>query len=910
MMKVANRLKAPAPVNAAQRLHRTPDGRSSRALTEPACPGNQTLLRQLSHSAPMVRRDPPADAKKTAPPAPASPAPGPAPSPTPDAAKTDEVKLTIPWDEILKGNTTLMQVLMPGLQPPAPAAGGAAPAPGAGGAAPAPGAGGAAPAPGAGGATPAPKGPVKVDPAPPPVAPIPAPAGPTPDAPSRLALKDFGNLSLGLRLGFPDLKTDPDPNAPPSALQQAIQTGEIINYDMTGKLPTAYQIDKGKLVGACWGLFSKYVAPDFAAKIAKGMSGKSAGGGISYELDGVLLPDFSGGGVSFTLKFGGSSKKPAPASPAPGPVQPKLKVGSTTDPLEAEADRAADQVMRTPDSAAAGTLQRKCAACADEDKVHTKNNGQAEAEGNAPPIVSQALSSPGQTLDAKTRSFFEQRFDADFSQVRLHSDALAAQSADAVHARAYATGNHIVLGAGESASPSRLLAHELAHVVQQQGPGAANARRQPPAPRPVGHEGNQAALRRLSLTSPHIQRQLAIGAVSDPLEAGAGRSARRVMRTPDSAVGSPGSSRPPNSPPAKAGSESKTRPHAGESGVSTARDGLHSVYEVLDQPGRPLDPSTRAFFEPRFGQDLSHVRIHNDRKAAESARAVDALAFTSGHNIVFGPESYRPDRADGRFILAHELAHTMQPGRQNIIRRIIRSSTNAPLDSYLNGKQISGFTSAGGAYSKTRGTKATFAEQEVLLDMLASGRLFEIIGDSSPDAEKSLSDHVTARLGIVTFASQKGYKFASVRGFKMNPKYWWVDPSTKKYGPKDGVDKQEAWDDLIKSPNEYAIGCFAATDITQAGGAKTGSFRNQPTSDESDWIPGDAGYVANPKHPDDWDPGTLGENIIYVGSGQFWGHLSDDLTYKTLDEWKKKVATWNQASVVLSKRDGPMTGLL
>jgi Domain of unknown function (DUF4157)/Protein-glutamine gamma-glutamyltransferase len=895
MVKAANHLRAPAPVNAAQRLRRTPDGRLSRALAEPAHPGNQTLLRQLSHSAQVVRRDPPADAKKTAPPAPASPAPGPAPSPTPDAAKTDEVKLTIPWDEILKGNTTLMQVLMPGLQPPAPAAGGVAPAPGAGG---------AAPAPGAGGASPAPKGPVATDPAPPPVAPLPAPAGPTPDAPSRLALKDFGNLSLGLRLGFPDLKTDPDPNAPPSALQQAIQTGEIINYDMTGKLPTAYQIDKGKLVGACWGLFSKYVAPDFAAKIAKGMSGKSAGGGISYELDGVLLPDFSGGGVSFTLKFGGSSKKRAPA---PGPVQPKLKVGSTTDPLEAEADRAADQVMRTPDSAA-GTLQRKCAACADEDtKVHTKNNGHAEAEGNAPPIVSQALGSPGQALDAKTRSFFEQRFDADFSQVRLHSDSLAAQSADAVHARAYATGNHIVLGAGESASPSRLLAHELAHVVQQQGTGAANARRQSPAPQPVAHEGNQAALRRLSRSPSRIQPQLAIGAVSDPLNADG--SARRVMRTHDSALESPGSGRPQNSPRARGGSESGIGPEARDSGISTARGGLHSVYEVLDQPGRPLDRSTRAFFEPRFGQDLSHVRIHNDRKAAESARAVDALAFTSGNNIVFGSGSYRPDRADGRFILAHELAHTMQPGRQHTIRRIIRSSPNAPLDSYLNGRHISGFTSAGGAYSITRGTKATFAEQEVLLDMLASGRLFELIGDSGPDAEKSLTDQVRARLGIVTFASQKAYKFASVDGFKMNPKYWWVDQSTMKYGPKPGVDKQEAWDDLIKSPNEYAIGCFAATDITQAGGAKTGSFRNQPTSDEADWVPGDAGYVANPKHPTGWDPGTLGENIIYVGSGQFWGHLSDDLTYRTLDEWKTKVATWNKSSVVLSKRDGPMTGL-
>ena len=451
MLKAANRLRTPAPNNA-QRLQRSPDSRS-RSLTDSAYPGNRALLRQLSRSGPIVRRDPPADAKKTAP---AAPAAGPAPSPTPDAAQTDEVKLTIPWDQILKGDTTLLQVLMPGLQPAAPGAGASAPAP-------------------AGTASPAPAAPKAGSSTPPPSAPAPAPAPPALDAPSRLSLKDFGNLSLGLRLGFPDMKMTDPYDAAPSALQQSIQAGELINYSMTGKLPTAYQLDKGKLVGACWGIFSKYIAPDFAAKIAKGMSGKTAGGGISYELDGVLLPDFSGGGVSFTLKFGGSSKKPAPASAAPGPVQPKLKVGSTTDPLEAEADRAADQVMRMPASSSSseGIIQRKCAACEEEDKVHTKNNGTAQAEGTAPPIVSEALSSPGQVLDTNTRAFFEKRFDADFSQVRIHNDSLAAQSADAINSRAYATGNHIVLGAGETSSPTHLLAHELAHVVQN---GAAPAK--------------------------------------------------------------------------------------------------------------------------------------------------------------------------------------------------------------------------------------------------------------------------------------------------------------------------------------------------------------------------------------------------------------------------------------------------
>jgi hypothetical protein len=72
---------------------------------------------------------------------------------------------------------------------------------------------------------------------------------------------------------------------------------------ITGQLPSAYQLDKGKLAGAIWGIFSTYIAPDVARKIASGMSSKHTSKGISYELDAVLLTDFSGGGVSLTLKY-------------------------------------------------------------------------------------------------------------------------------------------------------------------------------------------------------------------------------------------------------------------------------------------------------------------------------------------------------------------------------------------------------------------------------------------------------------------------------------------------------------------------------------------------------------------------------------------------------------------------------
>lgn len=84
------------------------------------------------------------------------------------------------------------------------------------------------------------------------------------------------------------------------------------------------------------------------------------------------------------------------------------------------------------------------------------------------------------------------------------------------------------------------------------------------------------------------------------------------------------------------------------------------VYEALRSPGQPLDATTRAIFEPRFGHDFSQVRVHTDTKAAESARAVNALGYTVGKNIVFGDHQYAPGGTAGRRLLAHELAHVVQ----------------------------------------------------------------------------------------------------------------------------------------------------------------------------------------------------------------------------------------------------------
>ena len=86
------------------------------------------------------------------------------------------------------------------------------------------------------------------------------------------------------------------------------------------------------------------------------------------------------------------------------------------------------------------------------------------------------------------------------------------------------------------------------------------------------------------------------------------------------------------------------------------------VREVLGSPGRPLDAQTRAFMEPRFGHDFGQVRVHTDERAAESARAVNAHAYTVGRDVVFGAGRYSPGTQEGRRLLAHELAHVVQQG--------------------------------------------------------------------------------------------------------------------------------------------------------------------------------------------------------------------------------------------------------
>ncbi|KAA9347819.1 eCIS core domain-containing protein [Larkinella humicola] len=210
----------------------------------------------------------------------------------------------------------------------------------------------------------------------------------------------------------------------------------------------------------------------------------------------------------FFAKTGASSRsQPEPFFKAP--VQTKLAVGRADDRFEREADATADRVMRmpAPDSSArpffpaSGLLQpksdekekkevRRKEADTDtpviqlktdeEDKKKIRKKGDSVTPAVTGGFESQlsASQSGGQPLSADTRQFMEPRFGADFSGVRVHTDAPAVQMSQSIGAQAFAYQNHVYFNEGKyspgTSSGQHLLAHELTHVVQQ---GAAVQRK-------------------------------------------------------------------------------------------------------------------------------------------------------------------------------------------------------------------------------------------------------------------------------------------------------------------------------------------------------------------------------------------------------------------------------------------------
>lgn len=102
-----------------------------------------------------------------------------------------------------------------------------------------------------------------------------------------------------------------------------------------------------------------------------------------------------------------------------------------------------------------------------------------------------------------------------------------------------------------------------------------------------------------------------------------------------------------------------------------------SVERALASSGRPLEPVLRQDMEQRFGHDFSGVRVHSGSAAAQSARELNALAYTAGRDIVFDTGKFAPSTSDGRRLLAHELTHVVQQRGQRVATQM-KLAVNTP----------------------------------------------------------------------------------------------------------------------------------------------------------------------------------------------------------------------------------------
>jgi hypothetical protein len=400
--------------------------------------------------------------------------------------------------------------------------------------------------------------------------------------------------------------------------------------------------------------------------------------------------------------------------------------------------------------------------------------------------------------------------------------------------------------------------------------------------------------------------------------------------------------------------------------TAPSRAGLNAMQAVAkptQESGDRLAPAVQNKMERSFGFDFSKIRVHHD----ERAKSAGARAYAQGTHLHFAPGQYAPESKAGQAMIGHELAHVVQQssgrvsapaqafggainddpalereadqmgeraasgkpakgGAQspagadeslesrltrvmggNAARQPIQRKVEVPDETILPSfhKYL---TKSGNTYSYgTVDRKPGNLSYEIFTALFNSPRVFQLQGDTSEKVEYSLMRHMEARAGVVDFARSKKYKFTGARSnFQMNKKYWWTDKGTGKYGLWEGVDPIKASKDLKENPQEYTIGCAAATKLTVEGGGDSREVE-QTVSDDHDWIPGESGYIKNLAY--DGRPGLEGENIIYVGGREFWGHFAAEIAIKPYQQWFETVSLWNGSAQLDPTRNWPGKGL-
>ncbi len=376
-----------------------------------------------------------------------------------------------------------------------------------------------------------------------------------------------------------------------------------------------------------------------------------------------------------------------------------------------------------------------------------------------------------------------------------------------------------------------------------------------------------------------------------------------------------------------------------------------------------LPTTVQGKMERAFGVDFSAVRIHQD----DRAQGVGARAFAQGTNLHFAPGEYSPHTKRGQTVLGHELAHVSQQAAGRV--RVPAQALGGPIhdDPELereademgerasrgesvgdgavgasgSGERLEGrlphlmggeseeqpiqrkvempsnsnlpdfhedLTKNGDIYSFHQPLRKAGLRVEVFTSLFHSPRIFKLQGDNGKRAQYFLMRHLAARRRVVAFARKKKYVFEAGRqDFRMNPKYWAWDIGTGKFWKKEEADSQEARDDVNKNPGEYRIGCAAAAKITMEGGGQSKRALGT-TAEDKDWIPGDGGFIKN----DGWNgtaAGLEGENIIYMGGKQFWGHYLNTNTMQPYPKWFELVNSWNRSAKLTPDREWPSKGL-
>jgi hypothetical protein len=191
----------------------------------------------------------------------------------------------------------------------------------------------------------------------------------------------------------------------------------------------------------------------------------------------------------------------------------------------------------------------------------------------------------------------------------------------------------------------------------------------------------------LALHRKGIQPKLAVSQPHDHSEQEADRIAERVMRkdAPEGGQSKPASESMLDEIQRKAvegeeedEEEEEKKINRKEDLNRPGSDQLPAADTSSELTGQPLEAATLAFMGSRFGQDFSQVRVQTDDRAAESAKAVNALAYTVGNRIVFGRGQYSPHSDSGKKLLAHELAHVVQQGGPSSANQTASAGSDRP----------------------------------------------------------------------------------------------------------------------------------------------------------------------------------------------------------------------------------------